>query len=152
MRPKLQTLRLGFPALLLATSVHLLLAAPPNTGIRGQAFVSWPGFAVEVEPGVWYGMAGITMPIATSFTILSAPSGREIGHFATDAGGAFEVPLPPGKYVLVPDVPFGMAPTPDSLEVTVKAKHYAEVTVYYYAVPIPINPGPEHRPYPNPIS
>jgi len=140
MKPGIQILKLGLAALLVTMPAHSLLAAPPHTGIRGQALFFYPGFAVEVEPGVWVGDGGFTMPMATSFTILSAHSKREVGHFSTDAGGAFEVSLPPGKYVFVPDTAFGLAPTPGSLEVTVTAKHYTEVAVYYESSPISV-PG-----------
>ena len=142
MRIRLQAPRLGLVVLLLAISVHSLLAAPPHTGVRGQALYYYPGFFVEVEPGLWLGDGGFTMPMAASFTIFSEHSNRRIGHFATDAGGAFEVSLPPGKYVLVPDTPFGLAPTPGSLEVTVTAKHYTEVAVYYQSSPVEITIGP----------
>jgi len=140
MRPKLQVLKLGLAALLLATSAGLLAAAPPHTGIRGQVLYSYPGFAVEVEPGVWIGDGGFTMPIPGSFTILAAHSNRKVGHFATDADGAFEVSLPPGEYLLLPDTLFGLAPTPASIQVRVNVKRFTEVDVYYQMVPIYLEP------------
>ena len=133
MKPTNQILRLGLVALLLAMPIHSLPAAPPHTGIRGQAVLFFPGFAVEEEPGVWIGVGSITEPVAASFTVLSAHSGRVVGHFATDSAGAFQVSLPPGKYVVVPDTRFGLAATPGSFEVTVKARHFTEVVITYTA-------------------
>jgi len=138
MKSKIQLLKLGLVVLLLATSAHLLLAAPPNTGIQGQAFIHIPQFLVEVRPGVFVGVGDFTCPVVTSFTILSAHSNRALGHFATDAGGTFEVPLPPGKYLLVPDTLLGLAPTPSSFEVTVRAKQYTEVEIHYRLAPIEV--------------
>jgi len=140
MRPKIQVLKLA--ALLLAISVHSLLATPPNTGVQGQAFFYVPGVWLEIEPGLWIGDGGFTVPMATSFTIFQAHSNREIGHFATDAGGAFEVSLPPGKYLLVPHTLFGFVPQ-SSLEFVVTAKHYTQVEVFYEMTPVigtPLSP------------
>jgi hypothetical protein len=131
MKPTIQILRLGLMALLLAMPTHSLLAAPPHTGIRGQALIFCPGFAVEVAPGVWYGVGSITLPVVSSFTVLSAHSGREVGHFATDSAGAFEVSLPPGKYVVVPDPLFGASVPTGSLEITVKPRQFTEAIITY---------------------
>ena len=43
--------------------------------------------------------------------------------------------LPPGKYILVPDTLFGLAPQ-SSLEFTVSAKHLTQVEVFYDMVPV----------------
>jgi hypothetical protein len=76
--------------------------------------------------------------VATSFTVLSAHSdhkvghfGRKVGHFATDADGAFEVSLPPGKYVVVPDPLFGASFPTGSFEVTVKPRHFTDAVITY---------------------
>jgi hypothetical protein len=131
MKYTIQILRLGLMALLLVMPVHSLLAAPPHTGIRGQAFIFYPGFAEEVAPGVWYGVGSITLPVATSFNLYSAHSDRKVGHFATDANGAFQVSLSPGKYVLVPDPLFAASFPPGSLEITVNPRHFTDVVITY---------------------
>jgi hypothetical protein len=131
MKTKIQILRLGLAALLIAMPTASLLAAPPHTGIRGQAVLFYPGFASEVEPGVWVGVGGFVLPVAASFTVLSAHSGRVIGHFSTDGDGSFEVSLPPGKYVIVPDTRFGLAATPGSFQVTIEARHFTDAVISY---------------------
>jgi len=140
LKPKIQILSLGLAALLLAMPTASLFAAPPHTGIRGQAFIYQPGFAVEVSPGVWLGDGGFTYPTPTSFTVHMAHSGR-MGHFSTDTGSSFQVSLPPGKYVVVPDTRFGLAAMPDSFEVTVRARHYTDVFIYYEPSPISFTPA-----------
>jgi hypothetical protein len=141
MKAKIQTLKLGVAALLLAMPVHSLWAAPPRTGIRVQAFFYQPGFAVEVEAGVWVGDGGFSWPAPTSFTVLSAKSGRSLGHFAADAGDSLEVSLAPGNYVVVPDTLFSLAAPPASIQVTVRAKHYTDVFIYYGPATISVTPA-----------
>src|SRR5262249_8151332 len=79
-------------ALLFAATSLASLAAPPHTGIQGHAalYISY-GTPVEVEPGVWVGIGDVMMPVTTSFGVLSAQSGHEVGRFSTDATGAITV-------------------------------------------------------------
>ncbi|HXI73705.1 MAG TPA: hypothetical protein VNN22_25465 [Verrucomicrobiae bacterium] len=149
----IQTLRLGLAAVLLATTAPALLAAPPNTGIQGRAalYISYgTPTPIEVEPGEWLsiGVGDVMLPVATSFTVLAAHSGHEVGHFNTDANGAFTVSLTPGKYVIVPDTltfqgfPFSASIPTGSFEVTVSAKkHTYALILYYRAGPVSIFSG-----------
>ena len=112
-----------------------IVAGPPQRGIQGQAVVYYPGSFVEVEPGVWLGHGGFALPVRTSFTVLSAHSGRQLGRFSTDPGGAFEVSLPPGKYVVVPDrldMGFGCYVETGSFELTVKPRGFTDATIWYF--------------------
>jgi hypothetical protein len=136
MKTKIQTLKLGLVALLLVTLVQSSSAAPPRTGIRGQTFIYQPGFAVEVSPGVWIGDGGFSFPSPASFTILAARSGRVVRHVSSDANGSFQVSLPPGRYVIVPDTSFGLTPTTGPFVVTVRARHLTDMFIYYESSPI----------------
>ena len=140
MRTMIRTLRLGLAALLLAITVHSLSAAPPQTGIRGQTFIYQPGFAVEVSPGVWIGDPGFSFGWPASFRVLSAHSGREVARVTSGSDGSFEVSLPPGKYVVVPDSFAWYAPTTTSFEVTVRPKQLTQAFIYYESVPITVTP------------
>ena len=139
MKKKIQILRLGLAALLIATTSPASLAATPNTGIEGQAalYISY-GTPVEVEPGVWLGVGDVMLPVATSFSVLSAHSGQEVGRFSTDASGAFTMSLPPGKYVVVPETlsfggfPFAHSVSTGSFEVTVSARQFTYALILYY--------------------
>jgi hypothetical protein len=143
MKQTIQALKLGLAAVLLAMTSSTLLAAPPNTGIQGQAvlYISY-GTPVEEEPGVWVGVGDVQLPVAASFSILTARPGHEVGHlvghFATDVAGAFTVSLPPGKYVVVPDAltfpgfSSGSSIPTDSFEVTVRAKRLSPIQILYY--------------------
>jgi hypothetical protein len=114
------------------------LAAPPQTGLQGQSFlyISY-GTPIEIEPGLWVGIPDVQIPVATSFTIVSARNGREVGRITTDANGLYSVSLVPGKYVVVPD-PLnlhqfflcGGSTTP--FEVTVKAKQMTPANIFYF--------------------
>ena len=74
----------------------------------------------------------------SSFKVLSAHSGRQIGRFTTDADGSFTVSLPPGKYLVVPDTltfgvsPFGQSIPTGSFEVTVGARKLTYALILYY--------------------
>ncbi len=136
MKQKSQILKVALAALVLAVAAPGLRAAPPETGIQGYAalYVSY-GAPVEVEPGVWVGPGDVMMPVATSFSVLSAHSGHEVGRFATDANGEFTLSLPPGRYVIVPNAltfPFGCSVPAGSFEVTVRAKEFAPALILYY--------------------
>jgi hypothetical protein len=135
MRQIIQTLKLGLAAFLFAMTSATLLAAPPNAGIQGKAvlYIS-NGTPVEEEPGVWVSVGDVQLPVATSFSILIAHSNHKVGHFTTDANGAFKVSLPPGRYVVVPDAltpPFN-GTVPASFEVTVRARKFSSAQILYY--------------------
>ena len=136
MKRIIQARTLGLATFLFASSSAPSLAIPPATGIQGQAtlYISY-GTPVEVEPGVWISVGDVQLPVAASFSILSARSGREVGRFTTDANGAFTVSLTPGTYVVVPDTltfPFGCSVPTGSFEVTVSAKKFALANILYY--------------------
>src|SRR5215204_3519032 len=101
MKTMIQTLRLGLAALLVAIAVQSVSAAPPKTGIRGQTLLQ-QSFGVDVAPGMWVGDTWwVSFP--ASFRVLAAHSGREVAHVTSGDFGSFEVSLPPGRYVVVPD-------------------------------------------------
>jgi hypothetical protein len=122
---------MGLAVLLLATAAQSLRAAPPQTGIRGQTFFYQPGFWVEISPGIWLGDGGFSFPWSASFAVLSAHSGREVTHVSSDANGEFEVSLPPGKYVVVPNTLFWSAPMTAPFELTVTAKNFTDTSIYW---------------------
>jgi hypothetical protein len=139
MKKKIHIFRLSLAALLFAAASPALRAAPPDTGLQGRSalYISY-GRPVEVEPGLWVGVGDVMLPVATTFRVLSAHSGHEVGRFAVDGDGAFTVSLPPGKYVIVPDTlvfgvgPFAQSVSTDSFEVTVSAKKFTYALILYY--------------------
>lgn len=139
MKQTIQILRLGLAALLFATTSPALLAAPRDTGIQGRAalYISH-GIGTEVEPGIWVSPGDVMLPVATSFTVLSARSGHKVGRFSTDSDGTFTVSLRPGRYVVVPDTltigafPFAHSVSTGSFEVTVRAKKFTYALILYY--------------------
>jgi hypothetical protein len=148
MKQTVEILRFGLAALLLVATSSTLQAAPPHTGIQGEAafYISY-GTPVEVEPGLWVGVGDVMLPVATSFSVFSAcpghkrfghEFGRFFGRFSTDTSGAFVISLPPGKYVVVPDTltvpafPFAQTISTGSFEVTVSAKKFTPTLILYY--------------------
>ena len=149
MKKKIQILGLALAALLFTTPTPVLQAAPADTGIQGRSalYISY-GTPVEVEPGLWVGVGDVMLPVATSFRVLSAHSGHEVGRFSVDVEGDFTVSLPPGKYVIVPDTlifgvgPFAQSVSTDSFEVTVSAKKFTYALIlYYHEGPFRLVPG-----------
>ena len=149
MKKTIQILRFSTVVLLLATTQFVLQAEPPGTGIQGRAalYISY-GTPMEIEPGVWVSPGDVMTPVATSFSVLSAHSGREVGRFSTDTDGAFTISLPPGKYVLVPDdltvaaFPFSQSLSTSSFELTVNAKKFSYALIlYYHEGPFTLVPG-----------
>jgi len=107
-------------------------SAPPSTGIRGQTFAQEYGFFFQVSRDNWLGDDDIlAYPTATSFTVLSAVSHRPVEHFTTASDGSFKVSLPPGKYVVVPDALSDLTAWPSSFDVTVRLRHYTDITISY---------------------
>src|SRR5215468_985346 len=100
MKKTVQKINLAVVSLLVA-SISPVLGAPAHTGIQGRAalYISY-GTPVEIGPGFWVGVGDVMLPVATSFSVLSAHSGHQVGRFSTDAEGAFSISLPPGKYVV----------------------------------------------------
>jgi len=142
MKTKTRILRLALAALLFAAPIQALFAAPPQTGIRGQTLVYQPGFWVEVSPGLWVGDGGFSFGWSASFTVISAHSGRQVARVSSRTDGSFEVSLPPGEYVVIPEDSFALAATSGPFEVTVTAKHYADAFIYYESAPITVSPDP----------
>jgi hypothetical protein len=136
-----QILRLGLAALLFAMTSPALLAAPANAGIQGRAALyvsSGPPVQVQKKPAVWATSGDLMLPVANSFSILSARSGHKVGNFSADATGAFTISLPPGKYIIVPDTftfgafPFANSISTDSFAVTVRARKFTYALILYY--------------------
>ncbi len=97
---------------------------PPDTGIRGT--VLWG----PVEPGPSRLGQSDEAPLRATFLVQSA--GREVARFKSDAKGSFEVLLPAGDYVIVPDQSTPMpAPQNQKKSVTVPADGFAVVTLRF---------------------
>ena len=139
MKKIVPVIRLTLTTLFFATSSIALLAAPPQTGIEGQAalYISY-GTPIEIEPGLWVSVGDVMLPAVTSFSVLSAHSGHEVGRFSTEADGAFSISLPPGKYVILPDTltvggfPFAQSVSTGSFEVAVSARQFTYALILYY--------------------
>ena len=134
----IQRLTLGLAALMLLTS-SLTAAEKAFTGIQGRTFlyVSY-GTPYELEPGIYVGISPLQLPVATSFSVLSVKTRREVARGSSDASGAFAVALPPGKYILVPhDLTMPGFPSPTTIatspiEVTVLRQRSSTANVFYF--------------------
>jgi hypothetical protein len=136
MKPMVRQLTLGALTVLLALTAPPAKAAPPHTGIQGRSRAELHPTPIEVAPGIWIIATGwLAAPAATSITVYSARTGREITRFAT--GGrptAYTVSLPPDNYLLVPDV---LTLGPDCfvraspVEVTVHPRQFTTQDIVY---------------------
>jgi hypothetical protein len=140
MKQTIKILKLGLAAVLLTIASSATLLAAQTTGIRVQAqlYIS-EGTPEEIASGVFVGVGDLQMPVAASFTITTAPSGRQparvVGHFTANAEGDFTVRLPVGKYIVVPDTltnPFDSAATMGSFTVTVRPRDLSLAQIWYF--------------------
>ena len=111
-------------------------AAPPHCGIQGRTHV-YIG-PILTGPPPWIVPAVVRLfPVATTFKVVSAQSGRLVARGSSDANGDFKLPLPPGRYVVVPDeLPntlFCMHQTPEPFEVTVQPHSFSGAGFTYLA-------------------
>jgi hypothetical protein len=97
-------------------------ASLPDTGIRGNAL--WG----PAKPGPSRPGQSDEAPLQATFLVHSA--GREVAQLKSDAKGNFEVLLPAGDYVIVPDKSTPIpAPQNQKKSVTVPADGFAVVTL-----------------------
>ena len=95
-----------------------------ETGIRGNAL--WG----PVKPGPSRPGQSDEAPLRATFLVHSA--GRKVAHFKSDAKGRFEVLLPAGDYVIVPDKSTPMpSPQEQKKSVTVPEEGFAVVTLRF---------------------
>jgi hypothetical protein len=98
-------------------------ASTPESGIRGTVLLA-PTCPVEV--------AGAT-PCVTPYAavlVITDSEGREVSRVTAAADGSFQVRLPPGDYVILPQ-PGDPFPTAQPLDVVVVPGEFAEVQVNY---------------------
>ena len=96
----------------------------PDTGIRGITL--WG----PVKPGPSRLGQSDEAPLQATFLVHSA--GRKVAHFKSDAKGKFEISLPAGDYVIVPDKSTPMpGPQHQQKSVTVPVDGYAIVTLIF---------------------
>jgi len=98
---------------------------PTDTGIEGQVFLG------PMCPVVQEGVDCPDHPYQATLIILR-PDGREVTHFETDEEGRFRVALPPGDYILHPELPPGKPlPYAAEQEFSVQAGLYTQLTITY---------------------
>ena len=112
-------------AICLAGCLHADIPMDPvETGIRGTAL--WG----PVRGGPSRLGQSDEAPLQATFLVLGA--GREVAQFKSDAKGRFEILLPAGDYVIVPDRSAPMpAPQHQTKPVTVPEEGFAVVTLRF---------------------
>jgi|SRR5438105_1875146 len=135
MKSVLRPITLAAAIFLLITTPGVCVAAPPQSGIEGQAFlyVSY-GSPIEIAPGFFVSVGDVQLPVATTLTVYSGNTGREVSRVTTDASGKFAVALHPGKYVLVPDdvETFCSSVSVDPIEITVQPREFTISNIFYF--------------------
>ena len=96
-----------------------------GSGIKGQVLIGPACPVMQVESPC------PDQPYQTTLTVLTL-DGQEVTRFSSDAEGKFEVNLPPGDYVLHPDLPAGR-PIPSAADVpfTVIPNEFTNIIVTY---------------------
>lgn len=98
---------------------------PPDTGVRGSVTIGpmCPVIQVDTECP--------DRPFQTAVEVQQA-DGRVVAKAESDEAGRFQIPLPPGSYVLVPAVPNpGAPPYASPLPFTVVQGDWTTLTVQY---------------------
>lgn len=116
-----------FPLAAICLAGGLFAAMPARaaeTGVRGTVLYG------PVKPGPTRVGQSDEAPFSATFIVIAA--GREVARFKSDKKGIFEVLLPAGEYLIVPDnktpIP---APQSQSKPVTVPIDGFAEVTLRF---------------------
>ncbi len=103
-------------------------ALPPTvrSGVNGVAMIG------PISPVDQIGVPN-TAPLAGAIISIQAADGTEVARAVTDANGKFQIPLPPGKYLLVPlpPQPGKMLPRGTPLTIVVVDGQFADVVVEY---------------------
>jgi hypothetical protein len=119
---------------MLAAVVSLVGCQPAPPGpdgilLRGSALAG-PTCPVERDPP---DPACAERPVAgAEVRVLAVESGAEVARVTTDADGAFDVELPPGRYRLVAQPVAGLMAAPAPLEVVLAAEQSPEPVVLAY--------------------
>lgn len=96
-----------------------------ENGVKGQALIGPTCPVITVESPC------PDKPYQAIFTVLRL-DGQEVTRFETDAQGKFEVALPPGDYILHPEVPAGkMIPSAADVPFTVNPGEFTELIVSF---------------------
>lgn len=115
-------LLIGVLILVLATC-SIYNPAPRGSGIEGQVLIG------PMCPVVQQGQGCPDQPYQATLTVLSL-YGVQIVQFQTDEQGRFNVPLPPGEYVLHPETPNGV-PYAGEQAFVVETGKYTQILVHY---------------------
>jgi hypothetical protein len=136
MKDSFRHFRSGSAILLLAALPLVSSAVPRDTGIQGRTHV-YTGPLFYGPPPVVVPTVVTMFPVATTFTVVSAHSGRVVACGSSDADGNFRLPLPPGRYMVVPDdlsnTFFCFYRTPEPFEVTVRPGEFTGAGFTYVA-------------------
>jgi hypothetical protein len=102
------------------------LTASADSGITGRILIGpiCPGPVREDDP------ACQDKPYAATVRVLAEDGGREVVRFTSDAEGRFRVPLPPGRYRLIPESR-DRYPRAAPQVVTVRPREWTYVEIHY---------------------
>lgn len=99
------------------------IPAPANSGIEGQALIG------PMCPVVQVGTECPDQPYQAALTVNSL-GGEKIVQFQTDEQGRFHITLPPGEYILHPELS-GRYPFASEQNITVSAGQFTQIIVTY---------------------
>jgi len=115
---------ISFAFLMLSCGVFAT-PTPTNSGITGKALMG-PMCPVMIE-----GQECPDQPYQATITINSL-EGKKIVQVQTDEQGTFNIPLPPGDYILHPETPEGKPyPFADDQSFTVLPGEFTRIIVLY---------------------
>lgn len=96
-----------------------------GSGVRGQALIGPSCPVIRIDNPC------PDQPYKASLTVLSI-NGQELTRFTTDTEGKFQIPLPPGDYILHPDLPAGRPlPSAEDIPFTVLPNEFTEIVINF---------------------
>jgi hypothetical protein len=99
--------------------------ARADTGIRGTVILG-PTCAVEQET-----QSPCLTPLAAVLVVRSKDGSTEVGRVTSSADGRFELVLPPGEYVILPEPGENGFPVAQPQDITVRAGEFTDLEINY---------------------
>jgi hypothetical protein len=109
--------------MLILTACTAVNPTPADSGVQGQVFIG------PMCPVVQEGQECPDKPYQAVLTV-NSPTGERIVQIQTEKDGTFQIPLPPGEYILHPESP-NVMPFASEQAFTIEEGKFTQIVVTY---------------------